>query len=163
MTILRIEHRVTGFERWKQAFDADPLAREQSGVRRYTVLTSVDDPDYVLVDLEFDTADEAESMLEALRALWGRVDVMRDPKARIVDVVETRELHGGRSATSDAGDPARRPDVPPPAKLPDVDSPPPEAVLDEVPDKEKVVERAQPVDEIVGDQPTVEDLLGGDR
>jgi hypothetical protein len=44
MPILRIEHPVADFDAWKAAFDGDPLGREQSGVRRYRVLRSVDDP-----------------------------------------------------------------------------------------------------------------------
>lgn len=54
MPILRIEHQVPDFAGWKQAFDSDPAGRERSGVRRYAILRAVDDPNYVLIDLEFD-------------------------------------------------------------------------------------------------------------
>jgi hypothetical protein len=89
--ILRIEHAVPDYDGWKQAFDGDPMGREKSGVRRHRVLRAADDPNYVLIDLEFDTAGQAEAMLAGLRALWGRVQVMRDPRARIVEVLESRE------------------------------------------------------------------------
>jgi hypothetical protein len=93
MPILRIEHTVPDFARWKQAFDSDPVGRERSGVRRYQVLRSVDDPTYVLIDLEFDTQREAEGLLSAMREVWrgpgGKV--MVNPQARIVDTVESRE------------------------------------------------------------------------
>jgi hypothetical protein len=56
MPILQIEHRVRDFDAWKQAFDNDPVGREQKGVRRYRVLRSLDDPNYVVVDLEFDSS-----------------------------------------------------------------------------------------------------------
>jgi hypothetical protein len=92
MVVLRIEHPVPDFERWKQAFDADPVDRRQAGVRRYTVCRSVDDPSHVLIDLEFEQRSEAEAMARRLRELWSRVDVMRDPQARIVEVVERKEL-----------------------------------------------------------------------
>ena len=92
MAVLRIEHPVPDFERWKQSFDADPLGRKEAGVRGYTISRSVDDPNYVLIDLEFNNADQAGAMLASLRDLWSRVDVMRDPQARIVDVVEEEEL-----------------------------------------------------------------------
>ncbi|HYU40416.1 MAG TPA: hypothetical protein VEM59_11340 [Acidimicrobiia bacterium] len=59
MPILRIEHPVADFDAWKRAFDSDPLGREQAGVRRYSVLRPVGDPNYVLVDLEFDSSSEA--------------------------------------------------------------------------------------------------------
>ena len=91
MVVLRIEHPVPDYERWKEAFDSDPVDRKGSGVRRYSVMRAVDDPNYVVIDSEFDDLREAEAMLGALRELWGRVDVMRDPQTRIVEVIETRE------------------------------------------------------------------------
>lgn len=91
MIILRIEHPVPEFEGWKQAFDGDPLGRAQSGVRRHRILRSVDDPNYVMVELEFDDSGAAAALLAKLRDLWSRVDVMRDPQARIVEVVESKE------------------------------------------------------------------------
>ncbi|MFA4966100.1 MAG: hypothetical protein WC709_10780 [Thermoleophilia bacterium] len=93
MTIVQIEHPVPDFERWKQAFDSDPVHRERSGVRRYRVMRPVDDRHYAIVDLELDTLAEAEAMVTALRELWGRVEgrVMTDAKVRIVEAVESRE------------------------------------------------------------------------
>lgn len=93
MPILRIEHAVPSFEGWKQAFDSDPAGREQSGVRRYQVLRSMDDPNYALIDLEFDSKAEADAMLTKLRAVWSGAggQVMRNPQARIVEVVESKE------------------------------------------------------------------------
>jgi hypothetical protein len=91
MYILRIEHPVPNFDTWKAAFDSDPIGREQSGVRRYRILRPTDDPNYVMVDLEFDSASEAEAMHEALRDLWSGVEVMRDPRAQTVEVVESKE------------------------------------------------------------------------
>jgi hypothetical protein len=91
MPILRIEHPVGDFDAWKEAFDSDPVSREQSGVRRYRVLRPIDDPNYVMIDLEFDSSSETEAFLAALRDLWSRVDVMRDPQARIVEAVESTE------------------------------------------------------------------------
>ena len=90
MYVLRIEHPVPDFDAWKRAFDSDPVGRERGGVRGYRVLRPVDDAKYALIDLEFESSDEAEAFLAALRELWGNVDVMRDPRARIVEVVESR-------------------------------------------------------------------------
>ncbi len=92
MHVLRIEHPVREFEGWKQAFDSDPVNREQSGVRTYRILRPVDDSRYVMIDLELDSEREAEAMLESLRELWSRVDgtVIERPQARIVEVVETK-------------------------------------------------------------------------
>ena len=54
MTILRIEHAVSDYGTWKAAFDSDPAGRAQSGVRRYRIMRPVDDPHYVMIDLEFE-------------------------------------------------------------------------------------------------------------
>lgn len=92
MTILRIQHPVPDFNDWKAAFDRDPVAREQSGVRRYRIMRPIDDPNFALVDLEFDGPEEAKAMLGELRELWRRVQgtIIEEPQARIVEVVETR-------------------------------------------------------------------------
>lgn len=93
MTILRIEHPVANFERWKQAFDSDPVGRERSGVRRYQILRSLDNPNFVMIDLEFDTKAEADALLAAMRVIWGQVEgtVMTNPQAHIVEIVETKD------------------------------------------------------------------------
>lgn len=93
MYILRIEHPIPNYDGWKQAFDGDPVGREKLGVRRYRILRPVDDPNYVMIDLEFDTAGQAEALLAAMRVVWGRVEgtIMTDPQSRIVEVVELGE------------------------------------------------------------------------
>jgi hypothetical protein len=90
MLIMRIEHSVPNFEKWKQAFDRDPADRKGSGVRRYRVLRLNDDPNYVMVDLEFDTAGEAEAFLQKMQRIWEgpAKGVMQNPRARIAEVVE---------------------------------------------------------------------------
>jgi len=92
MHVLRIEHPVPDYEAWKRAFDSDPVGRQKSGVRTYRIQRPVDNPNYVMIDLEFDSAADAEAMLGSLRELWGRVQgtIMDDPQARIAEVVESR-------------------------------------------------------------------------
>ena len=93
MYMLRIEHPVPNYDGWKQAFDSDPVGREKSGVRRYQILRPIDNPNFVMIDLEFDTVGQVEALLAAMRAVWGRVEgtIMMNPQARIVETVETRE------------------------------------------------------------------------
>lgn len=90
---LRIEHPVSSYEIWKKAFDSDPVGREKSGVRRYQILRAVDDPNYVIIDLEFDTQAQAEALLAAMRVVWGQVEgtIMTNAQARIGEAVETKE------------------------------------------------------------------------
>ena len=94
MPILQIEHRARDFDRWKDAFDSDPIGREEGGVRRYRIGRPVDDPNYVLGELEFDSASEAETFRGKLYELWGRAQAdlgLEDAQARIVEIVETKE------------------------------------------------------------------------
>lgn len=71
MNTLRIEHPVTDYAVWKQAFDRFAGLREGAGVRGHRVRRPVDDPRYVVVDLDFDTAEQASSFLGILRTrVW---------------------------------------------------------------------------------------------
>lgn len=88
MALLLIEHSVQDFDAWKQIFDQDPVGRERHGVRRYSIYRPVDDPEYVVVSLEFSSPDVASQFVKepALREAWKRAGV--EPKARILDEVE---------------------------------------------------------------------------
>jgi hypothetical protein len=93
--ILQIEHAVRDFDAWQAAFESDPVGREAGGVRRYRVLRPVDDPAYVLIELEFDTAPEAEAFLVKLRTMWEAAGPrlgFESPRTRIVEVVETTSV-----------------------------------------------------------------------
>jgi hypothetical protein len=89
MITLRIQHSVPTFESWKRAFDADPLDRKGGGVRRYTVHRSVNDPNLVMIDLDFESAVEAQAFLGKLRVLWTGTGqaVMRNPNAWVLETL----------------------------------------------------------------------------
>ncbi len=91
---LQIEHKIPNFDGWKKAFESDPINRKKSGVRRYKIFRPFDDPNYVIIDLEFDNLKEAEDTLAALRNLWVKVEgkVMMNPQTRILDLVETADV-----------------------------------------------------------------------
>ena len=92
MIILQIEHPVPSFDGWKKAFDSDPVGRERSGVRQYRILRPVDDPNFAIIELEFDTVSAAEALLAAMQQVWNRVEgsIMTGPRHRIVELVESR-------------------------------------------------------------------------
>ena len=52
------------------------------------------DPNFVMIDLAFDTQGEAEGLLAVIRGVWAGPgkDVMRNPQARIVDTGEHEDL-----------------------------------------------------------------------
>jgi len=94
MYLLRIEHPVPNYDGWKKAFDSDPVGRKKMGVRRYQILRPTDDPNYVMIDLEFGTEKEAEALLVAMKVVWGQVEgtIMTNPKSRIVEAVESKDF-----------------------------------------------------------------------
>ncbi len=94
MVVLQIEHAVASFDGWKQAFDADPVGRKRMGVRRYRIMRPVNNPNFAIIELEFDTVPEAEALLAAMREVWGRVQgtLIESPQARITNIVENVEL-----------------------------------------------------------------------
>ena len=96
MYVLKIEYPVADYDAWKAAFDRDLLNREGSGVRRYRVLRPTDDPNYVMIDLDFDEAGEAEAYLAALqRQFYSSQEASPVSggglKMRIVEVAEAKE------------------------------------------------------------------------
>jgi hypothetical protein len=61
MHVLQIEHPIRDFDTWKTAFDRFSDKRQQSGVRRHQIFQPADDPNYVVLDLEFERESEAEA------------------------------------------------------------------------------------------------------
>ncbi len=96
MHVLKIEYPVADYDAWKEAFDRDLLDREGSGVRRYRVLRPTDDPNYVMIDLDFAEAGEAEAYLAALqRQFYSSQEASPVSggglQTRIVEVAEAKE------------------------------------------------------------------------
>lgn len=72
MPSLHIEHPITDFQTWSAAFSRFADARREAGVRSHRVQRPIDDPTYVVIDLEFDTVEEAEAFRTFLYAnVWG--------------------------------------------------------------------------------------------
>jgi len=92
MITLHIEHPITAYDTWKSAFDCFAAARGEAGVRAQRISRPVDDDHYVVVDLDFVTADEAESFLGFLRErVWAVRDaspaLAGEPLARVLESV----------------------------------------------------------------------------
>jgi len=95
MTTLRIEHAITDYQVWKKAFDGFAEARARAGVRSYAIRLPVDDPKYLVLDLEFDTAAGAQTFAEFLvQHVWSTAasspGLAGAPKTRVLNLV-----HGG--------------------------------------------------------------------
>jgi hypothetical protein len=95
MYTLRIQHTVKDFDRWKAAFDEDPVGREASGVRHYRIFRVTDGQTSVLIDLDFERTEEAERFLAGLRRVWGQVgDLIGEPGAKVAELVEEHSYAG---------------------------------------------------------------------
>jgi len=71
MATLRIEHGIHDYETWQKAFDSFAAARANAGVRGFTIRQPVDDSKYLMLDLEFDTAQLAEEFARFLhQRVW---------------------------------------------------------------------------------------------
>jgi hypothetical protein len=92
MPTLQFEHPIKDFQMWKAAFDRDPINRRGLGVRRHRVFRPVDNPNYVVGELEFDNAADARACAEALHELWksrqAAPALLGTPQLRIVETIE---------------------------------------------------------------------------
>ena len=71
MATLHIEHPITDFGTWQKAFNQFAPLRSQAGVRSQRVQQPVDDDHYVVIDLDFDTVEEAQTFLTLLKTnVW---------------------------------------------------------------------------------------------
>jgi hypothetical protein len=92
MATLHIEHPITSFTDWETAFQRFAAMRARAGVRRQQVQRPVDDARYVVIDLDFDTVEEAEGFLSVLKErVWSSREsspaLAGDPQTRILETV----------------------------------------------------------------------------
>ena len=67
MATLHIEHAITDFETWSDAFARFGEARTNAGVTSHRVQRPIDDPKYVVIDLDFETNEQAQRFLSFLK------------------------------------------------------------------------------------------------
>ena len=94
MYVLNFWHTVPDYAEWKRVFDSDPLDREGSGVRRYTLTRPTDDERTVIGALEFDSLGEAETFAGRLREVWKGLgsEVVADAQLRFTEVLERKQF-----------------------------------------------------------------------
>ena len=90
MYTLQIEHGIKDFGLWKSAFDRDPVNRAASGVTAHRISRPVEDPHYVVVELDFERRAQAEALLANLEAnVWKSAAaapaLQGAPKTRILE------------------------------------------------------------------------------
>jgi len=92
MPTLHIEHAITDFATWKAAFDRFAERRTQAGVLAEHVKQPVDDPRYVVIDLDFPTTEAAAGFLRFLETqVWPSATdapaLAGSPVTRILELV----------------------------------------------------------------------------
>ena len=97
MTTLHIEHSITDLDTWLGAFNNFAEARANAGVRAQRVRQPVGDCRYIVVDLEFDDLETAQTFKEFLEGvIWQSHDLSPGldgvPTARLLDDVQQPRL-----------------------------------------------------------------------
>jgi hypothetical protein len=93
MPTLHIEHAINDFDVWRAAFGRFAEVRTRSGVLAQRVHRPVDDPRYVVIDLDFGTTEEAQRFLTFLREqVWvsaaNAPALVGSPQTRILEPAE---------------------------------------------------------------------------
>jgi hypothetical protein len=96
MITLRIEHEIHDYQTWQKAFDHFAEARAKAGVRSFAIRQPVNDPKYLTLDLEFDTAGRAEAFAEFLHQhVWSSPTsspaLASAPQTQILDLMRNEE------------------------------------------------------------------------
>lgn len=75
MTTLHIEHPITDLNAWLDAFGRLAEARANAGVEAQRIYHPVDNPNYIIVDLDFATTEQAQRFLGFLNTnVWSSTD-----------------------------------------------------------------------------------------
>jgi hypothetical protein len=96
MATLHIEHKITNLTTWLDAFERFKDMRTHAGVRQARVHQPVDDDNYIYVQLDFDSHDEAAAFKDFLETrVWSSEDsspgLGGTPTARILSEVLERQ------------------------------------------------------------------------
>ncbi|MBW8751518.1 MAG: hypothetical protein JF565_08840 [Propionibacteriales bacterium] len=96
MATLHIENTVKDFDEWKAVFDKFDRFRAEKGMRAYRMSRRVDDPNSVVVDLDFDSVEAATAFRGALEQIWqtpqSKEQLVSHGTPRLYDLVEQRQL-----------------------------------------------------------------------
>ena len=89
MATLHIEHAISDLDTWLGAFSRFEDAREGAGVRAQRVSQPVDDDKYIVVQLDFESEEEADQFRGFLETrVWSNPDaspaLVGEPRARVL-------------------------------------------------------------------------------
>jgi hypothetical protein len=92
MFTLSIEHGISDFPTWKAAFDRFGDARAQAGVTAERIRRPLNEPRHLLIELDFETKEAAESFRQFLMTVvWANPEaspaLAGAPTARVLEPV----------------------------------------------------------------------------
>ena len=92
LTTLRIEHPINNYDVWREAFDRYGQARSNAGVLGFVIHRPVDDPLYVMIDLELPNVTAAQGFAAFLTSsVWSNPDTSPGlagvPVARVLETM----------------------------------------------------------------------------
>jgi hypothetical protein len=94
MTTLHIENTVRDYQTWKAVFDKYDAFRAEHGVQSYRLSRFADDPNRLMIDLDFESLHEAQAFAEALRKVWAspqsRGQLVGHAVPNLLEVIEHR-------------------------------------------------------------------------
>jgi hypothetical protein len=95
MPTLQIQHAITSFDVWSNAFARFAEARKTGGVTHERISRPVDDPNYVIISLDFPSHQQASSFLSFLESnVWSSSTsspaLSGRPQAAILNIEEER-------------------------------------------------------------------------
>ena len=71
MCTLRIEHAISDFAIWQEAFGRFSARRKEGGVLAERIMQPLDDPHYVFIDLDFASVEAAQRFHQFLQTqVW---------------------------------------------------------------------------------------------
>lgn len=108
MATLHIEHAISDLGTWLAAFDRFTDAQREAGVLAQRIHQPVDDDKYIVVDLEFETIDEAAKFKDFLETVvWQSREMSPGlagtPRARVL-----RSITSAHQRPSRPGDAAHQ-------------------------------------------------------
>jgi quinol monooxygenase YgiN len=92
MAILHIEHEISDLTTWLETFKRFAPAREQAGVQQAEVFQPTDDPNYIVVNLRFESVEAASNFRKLLTdVVWASPEnspaLAGTPTARVLTEV----------------------------------------------------------------------------
>lgn len=94
MTTLRIEHRISNYEDWRKDFENDPIIRHEAGVLRYRIYLPVERKDYVIIEMDCGTIDQARELESAFKDIFASKEgrLIFDVRTEILRIVEDMKV-----------------------------------------------------------------------